>query len=393
MLSKQKMFFKKEIKNCLKLNDVLKIVLPDKSVSHVKPTSQLNIGKCGRTDLDARSDDLNDHLKDVLNERMPNLVDEVTRIRKSTHVNLVFNRHEFLRNSLGQFKHGVENYADFFGHEPDNRKILIEFSSPNIAKKLHFGNFRSTVIGLCLSNLFKYKNCDLERINYYGDWGTQFGVLSAGFDKYGNHEQLKQNAIKHLSDVYVKASQEAESCGQFYEECKKRFALLEGSSDEGEEQAKAKKQWELFRNLSLEEYARDYRKLGVEFDTVQYESMFDQKAKQIFTDRTNPNLVFNEDGSVCFKLEKKIDKGKEEVLIKNDGSTLYLSRDVAAAIDRKNQFNFDICYYVVDISQRNHFKKIKQILKTLGHDWTSQLGMYNAHCAWRLFLLISATLS
>lgn len=371
------MFFKKEIKQCLKLNDVLRIVLPDKSLQHVKPASQLNVSKCDRTDLDAQSDGLNDHLKDVLNERMPNFVDDVNRIRKSTQVNLVFNRHEFLRNSLNQFKHGVDDYLDFFGHDLDSRKILIEFSSPNIAKKLHFGNFRSTLIGHCLSNLFKYKGCDLQRINYFGDWGTQFGVLSAGFEKFGDDELLKRNPIKHLSDVYVKGNAEAESNGEFYEECKRRFALLEsGSADRGgdEEQANVKKQWQLFRSLSLEEYAKDYKRLGVEFDTVQYESMFDLKAKQMFTDRSNPNLAFKEDGSVCFKLEKKIDKGNEEVLIKSDGSTLYLSRDLAAAIDRKRQFSFDICYYVVDVSQRNHFKKIKSILKTMGHDWTSQLG-------------------
>lgn len=369
------MFFKKEIKNCLKLNDILKVVLPDKSLVHVQPTSQLNVSKSGRADLDVQSDNLNSHLKDVLNERMPNFVDDVTRIRKSEQVNLVFNRHEFLRNSLNQFKHGVDNYVDFFGHDLDNRKILIEFSSPNIAKKLHFGNFRSTLIGACLSNLFKYKGCNLERMNYYGDFGTQFGVLSVGFEKFGDHEQLKQNAIKHLSDVYVKSSQEAESNAEFYEACKRRFALLEKRSNEAdEEQAAVKKQWELFRSLSLEEYARDYKKLGIEFDTVQFESMFDQKAKEIFTDKTNPNLIFNKDGSVGFKLDKKIDRGKEEVLVKSDGSTLYLSRDVAAAIDRKSQFNFDICYYVVDKSQANHFKKIKYILKTMGYDWTNQLG-------------------
>lgn len=368
------MFFKREIKNCLKLNDVLRIVLPDKSLQHVKPTSQLNVEKCGRTDLDVRSDHLNDHLKDVLNERMPNFVDDVNRIRKSAQVNLVFNRHEFLRNSLNQFKNGVDDYLEFFGHEADNRKILIEFSSPNIAKKLHFGNFRSTLIGYCLSNLFRYRGCNLRRINYYGDWGTQFGVLSAGFEKFGDDEQLKQNPIKHLSDVYVKGNVEAERNGEFYEECKRRFALLESGSADSGEQANVKKQWELFRSLSLEEYARDYKKLGVEFDTVQCESMFDQSAKQMFTDRSNPNLVFKEDGSVCFKLEKKIDRNNEEVLIKSDGSTLYLSRDLAAAIDRKKEFDFDICYYVVDVSQSKHFKKIKSILKTMGHDWTSQLG-------------------
>lgn len=382
------MFFKKEIKHCLKLNDLLRIVLPVKSVPHVQPTSQLNLSKSGRTDLDVQSDHLNGHLKDVINERLPNFVDDVTRIRKSSQVNLVFNRHEFLRNSLGQFKHGVDNYIDFFGHDLDNRKILIEFSSPNIAKKLHFGNFRSTLIGACLSDLFRYRSCDLERINYYGDWGTQFGVLSAGFGKFGDNEQLKQNPIKHLSDVYVKGSKETESNEKFREECKRRFALLEtGSGDADEERAKVRKEWELFRSLSLQEYAKDYKRLGIEFDTIQFESAFDQKAKEIFTDKTNSNLIFNEDGSVCFKLDKKIDSGKEEVLIKSDSSTLYLSRDVAAAIDRKNQFNFDICYYVVDVSQKKHFKKLKYILKTMGYDWTNQLGML----LWKSFFYLHIT--
>ena len=101
---------------------------------------------------------------------MPNFIEDANRIRKSNQINLVFNRHEFIRNTLDQFKYGIDNYVSFFGHE-GKKKILIEFSSPNIAKKPHFGNFRSTIIGNCLSNLLKYKDYDVQRINYYGDWG------------------------------------------------------------------------------------------------------------------------------------------------------------------------------------------------------------------------------
>lgn len=362
------MFFKKEIKSCLKLNELLKVVLPDKSIEHVKPTTYLNVTKSDRTDLDVQSDKLTDHLKDVINERLPNLVDDVNRNQKSSQVNLVFNRHQFLRNTLSQFKHGVDDYVQFFGHDA-KKNILIEFSSPNIAKKLHFGNFRSTLTGHFLSNLFEYKGYNLRRLNYYGDWGTQFGVLSAAFDKFGDQEQLNSNPVQHLIDIYVKGNAEAESRPEFYEECKRRFALLERVSGDNDEQNRIKQQWELFRNLSLKEYAKDYEKLGIKFDTIQFESMFNEKAKELLNDRSNPNLIFKEDGSVYFKIDKK----NEEILIKSDGGTLYLSRDLAAAIQRKNQFDFDICYYVVDVGQQQHFKKMKTILKKMDYDWTNRL--------------------
>lgn len=209
----------------------------------------------------------------------------------------------------------------------------------------------------------------MRRINYYGDWGTQFGVLSAAFEKFGDENELKSNPIKHLLDIYVKGNKEAQTNDEFYEVSKRRFAHLE-ENDGSEEAANVKKHWELFRELSLKEYKKDYDRLGIKFDTIQFESMFNEKAKNLFKqDKTNPNLVFKDDGSIHFKIDKK----NEEILIKSDGSSLYLTRDVAAAIERKKEFDFDVCYYVVDNNQRAHFKKLKSVLKKMNYDWTSQL--------------------
>lgn len=271
----------------------------------------------------------------------------------------------------------------------DPKKYVVEFSSPNIAKPFHFGHLRSTVIGNFISNLLSVLNHEVVRLNYLGDFGTQFGLLSVGYDRFGSEEKLLQNPCKHLLDVYVRINEEAVVNEVIREEGKERFRVLEAQSD-----PRVVDQWMRFRQLSASHYDHVYARLGISFHQTDYESMYSHlvppliqqiRAKGLLHETTDgAKMIRLQDSTASTKKvyrsknqpkinERDEDSGDPELipLVKKDGSSLYLSRDVAAAIDRKARFHFHHMLYVVESGQMRHFRNLKSILQILDCDWHS----------------------
>ncbi|XP_063168363.1 probable arginine--tRNA ligase, mitochondrial [Candoia aspera] len=243
------------------------------------------------------------------------------------------------------------------------RKVLIDFSSPNIAKKFHVGHLRSTLIGNFIANINEAIGHHVTRINYLGDWGMQFGLLGAGFQWFGSEEKLKSNPLQHLFEVYVqvnKASEEDENIKTLAQDF---FRKLEAQEEE------AVSLWQHFRDVSIEEYARVYKRLGIYFNEYSGESFYREKSQEVLKRLDAKGLLKKIEGvgKVCLP-----ENGDQVAVMRSDGTSLYLTRDLAAAIDRMEKYKPDIMLYVTDKSQRSHFQQMFQILKLLGFNWAER---------------------
>ncbi len=254
--------------------------------------------------------------------------------------------HGFINFDL-DWKSMIENWS--FEVYPMNKRIVVEYSSPNIAKPMHVGHLRSTLIGNSFANLLNALGNDVIRINYLGDTGTQFGKLIYAFEHWGNEEELKKDPIKHLLELYVKFHKEANE--EMEEEAKKIYSELERGNP------RYLSLWKKIKELSLTEFKKVYEFFGVNFDVIEGESDYINLAKKYVEELKQKGIVSEEEGSI---------KYKNNVLIKSDGSTIYLSRDLAAAIERYKKFHFDEMYYVVANEQKHHFKILFELLKFFG---------------------------
>ncbi|XP_073445705.1 probable arginine--tRNA ligase, mitochondrial [Dendrobates tinctorius] len=240
---------------------------------------------------------------------------------------------------------------------------LVEYSSPNIAKKFHVGHLRSTIIGNFIANLKEAVGNKVIRVNYLGDWGLQFGLLGAGFSKFGCEEKLKSNALQHLFELYVKVNAEAEKD----EEMKQSALEFMRKLESGHPQALSL--WTHFRGLSIEEYSKVYKRLGVQFDEYAGESFYREKSQDVLNVLRSKNvLTITKEGTGVVDLTEHGDLSAYSTVMRSDGSSLYITRDVAAAIDRMEKYNFDEMVYVTDKSQQTHFQNLFQILKMLGKE-------------------------
>ncbi|KAL1419066.1 hypothetical protein MTO96_005183 [Rhipicephalus appendiculatus] len=219
-----------------------------------------------------------------------------------------------------------------------------------------------TVLGHSLCNLLSFAGHHVTRLNYLGDWGTQCGLLIAGFSKYGNNEELVKDPLKHLLTVYVAANAEAEKNPGFRAEALQHFANLESG------QLEVLDQWQKWRQLSLDGYDQQYKRLGVSFDVLDAESRHSRAALQLLERlRTENRLTSRGDGVLGIECEEFVP------LAKSSGASLYLTRDVVAALERKEKYNFDWGYYVVDRSQAEHFRRLALVLEQLGVEWSDRV--------------------
>lgn len=246
-------------------------------------------------------------------------------------------------------------------------RTLVEFSSPNIAKKFHAGHLRSTIIGNFIANLKKALGREVIRLNYLGDWGMQFGLLGAGFERFGSEEKLRTQPLEHLFEVYVRVNREAESDASVRPAAAEFYRRLVQREDQ------ALELWRRFREITVLEYKRIYRRLGVDFDHYSGESLHDGQTQSVLDElRTRRLLKTTEKGTGVVDLSGTGDMSSYATLVRSDGTSLYITRDVAAALDRKQRFGFDEMIYVTDKSQTVHFQQLFHILTAMGHQWAER---------------------
>ncbi|KAM8831953.1 putative arginine--tRNA ligase, mitochondrial isoform 1-T1 [Spinachia spinachia] len=244
---------------------------------------------------------------------------------------------------------------------------LVEYSSPNIAKKFHAGHLRSTIIGNFIANLKQCLGNNVIRMNYLGDWGMQFGLLGAGFSKFGCQEKLKQNPLQHLFEVYVQVNKDAEQNEEMMQAARDFFRQLEQHDSE------AVSLWQQFREITVDEYQHVYKRLGVHFDIYSGESFHQHQAQEVVQRLQSQGLLkTSEKGTGVVDLSTTKDMSSVSTVLRSDGTTLYITRDLAAAIERKEKYHFDEMIYVTDKSQANHFHQLFHILLAMGHSWADR---------------------
>lgn len=240
-------------------------------------------------------------------------------------------------------------------------KVVIDFSSPNIAKPFGIGHLRSTVIGNSLYKIHEFLGYKAYGINYIGDWGTQFGKLIVAFKKWGSEEKLEKEAVDHLLELYVKFHNEAEKDEALEELARETFSKLEKGDKE------LRKIWKHFRELSLKEFKKVYDRLGVKFDSYNGESYYEKYLDETVKLIEKKGITEISDGALVVSLEKF---GMPPLLLrKKDGATLYATRDLAAVMNRYKEHKFAKMLYEVGSEQKLHFSQLFKVLELMGLSW------------------------
>jgi len=265
---------------------------------------------------------------------------------------------EILRTVLNNENFGQNNNGEA-GH------VTIDMSSPNIAKPMSMGHLRSTVIGNSLAEIARANGYQPVKINHLGDWGTQFGKLMSAYKRWGSEEEVKADPINTLVKYYVRFHEEAETQPELNDEGRAWFKKLE----DGDEEAVAL--WKWFREESLKEFMEVYDMLDIEFDSFNGEAFYNDKMDSVVETLKEKNVLQESQGAQIVDLEKY---GLNVAMIqRSDGATLYMTRDLAAATYRKQNYNFAKSLYVVGGEQREHFLQLKAILKEMGYEWSDDI--------------------
>ncbi|KIY52558.1 arginyl-tRNA synthetase [Fistulina hepatica ATCC 64428] len=252
----------------------------------------------------------------------------------------------------------------------EGKRIIIEYSSPNIAKSFHVGHLRSTIIGAFLANLYKACGWDVISMNYLGDWGTQFGLIATGFSKYGSQEELEKDAIKHLFDVYVKVNADAKDNPQVKADAAAWFKRME----DGEEDAL--KHWREWRELSIKKYKEEYARLNVSFDVYTGESEVSNEYMESALKRLEEKGIIEASyGAKLVDLEKH--KLGKAVVRKKDGTSIYLTRDIGGAEQRYDKYKFDKMIYVISAQQDLHMAQFTKVMQLLEYPWAKDIQHVN----------------
>ena len=257
----------------------------------------------------------------------------------------------------------TEAVKDDFGssHIGVGKNVVFDFSSTNIAKPFHIGHLRSTVIGNTIRNIMKYQGFNTTGVNYIGDYGTQFGMMISAYLKWGDEDKINADPIKELLNLYVKYNKIAKEDETYMDEARDWFDKLE------KKDPTAVKLWSWFREISLKEFQRVYDLLGVEFDNFNGESFHSQFIGDALEAIDKKNLLEESDGAMIINLD---DENLPPVLIKkSNGSSTYLTRDIATAMYRKKTYDFYKNVYVVASQQKLHFEQLRAVLKKMGFDW------------------------
>ncbi len=275
------------------------------------------------------------------------------------YLNFFLSRKGFAKSLIGEIDTAGEDYGK--SSEGEGKTVIVEFSSPNIAKPFHIGHLFSTAVGNSLSKIYAFLGYKVERINHLGDWGTQFGKLICAYKKWGNEEEVKKSPMAELTRIYVKFHTEAEADPSLEDEARAEFHKLEEGDKENT------KLWSWFREESLKEFMRVYDRMDVGFDSFNGEAFYSDKMDSVVSELTEKNLLKLSDGAKIVEFPDM----PPAIILKQDGSTIYATRDLAAAIYRANTYHFYKNIYVVGIPQSLHFKQIFAILDMMGKPYAA----------------------
>ncbi|MEK7525520.1 MAG: arginine--tRNA ligase [Patescibacteria group bacterium] len=294
-------------------------------------------------------------LADFINTSQKKYIESVSA--NNGYINILINKKEFYSQILSSVLRLGDKYG--FSDVYKGKTVLIDYSSPNIAKPFGIGHLRSTVIGQALANLYYAVGYSVIRDNHLGDWGTQFGALIYAYTHWGDEAVIAANPIEELKNLYVRFTEEAREQPALKEEARKLFSQLE-QGDEG-----LVILWKKFRELSLQEFQKTYDRLNVSFDCMLGESFYTEDFNKVIRDLKEKGIAKDsEDGAV---IVENLDNLPSFLLQKNDGSTIYILRDVITVMYRKRVFNPDVVLYVVGSEQKLNFQQLFALCKKAGY--------------------------
>jgi len=277
------------------------------------------------------------------------------------YINFFVNQSAVTQQVLISIRDSGDNYAQA---ENNGQRVVIDFSSPNIAKPFSMGHLRSTVIGNALANIAQKNGYEVVRINHLGDWGTQFGKLIVAYLLWGSKEAIEEAPIQELLKLYVKFHDEAEQDEALNDKARAAFKALE------DQDAEATALWEWFKNVSLVEFRGIYEQLSIEFDSLEGEAFYNDKMQTVVEELHAKQLLTVSDGANVVELD---DEMPPCLITKQDGATLYATRDLAAAFYRQKHYRPEKIFYVVGNEQTLHFKQFFKVIDKMGYSWAKRL--------------------
>ena len=257
--------------------------------------------------------------------------------------------------------------GDDFGRltEGEGKTMCIDYSSPNMAKRFHIGHLGTTAIGNSIKRIHEFSGYKCVGINHLGDWGTQYGRLAVAYSRWGSREEVERLGVKELERIYQKFYIEAEKDPSLNDEARAAFTKMEN----GDEELLAI--WRWFKEISLKEFMKTYDLLGVSFESYDGESFYNDKMDAVVKEIDEKGILVESEGAKIVPLEDY--KMPPCIILKSDGSTIYATRDITAALYRKKTYNFDKCIYVTDAGQSLHFAQFFKVIGLMGYDWEDQL--------------------
>ncbi|OON98019.1 MAG: arginine--tRNA ligase [Epulopiscium sp. Nele67-Bin005] len=288
-------------------------------------------------------------------------VDKIENV--NAYINIYLNKSWLVEQILSPILTEKENYG--FDNSKSKGNIVIDFSSPNIAKPFHIGHLRSTVIGNSLYKIFEALGYNCHGVNHLGDWGTQFGKLMVAYKNYSSKEIIEEKGIEELLRIYVKFHEEAKLNPELDDEARSYFTKMEKGDEE------ALELWKWFKEISLNEFERVYKILDVTFDSYNGEAFYNDKMTPVIEELEAKNLIEISEGAKLVRLEE--DNMPPCLITKNDGSTLYATRDITAAKYRYDTYNFEKSIYVTALQQNLHFAQVFKVVDKMGYPWANKM--------------------
>ena len=286
---------------------------------------------------------------------------EITAV--NGYLNFRMNASAFAKRVVDDICAQGENYGSPMNG--DGKTVVLDYSSPNVAKPFHIGHLGTTVIGHSLKLLHEFAGYKCVGINHLGDWGTQFGKLITAYKRWGNKDEVENGGIDELVRLYVLFHSEAEKDEALNDEARKEFSKLENNDEEN------LSLWRWFIDISIAEYKKTYRLLNIEFDSYNGESFYTDKMPAQIQVMKDKELLTIDDGASVVNLEEW--NMPPCLILKRDGSTLYPTRDIAAAVYRKNTYDFEKCIYVTSAGQSLHFAQWFKVVELMGYPWADKL--------------------